>query len=499
MLDPGMYLRLVLAWLALSGCFDDRYTCATDADCDLGVAGRCEIDHACSSHDASCASGRRYSPHSGPESGTCFDDRIALADLCAAGQPPPLADACTSNVCRKLTACCETAWTEACVELAEIEPACNLTCVTRIAIVASRGASMTETWTLDWSGTAWTGTKHGGSVVAWLAPAPGKITPRLATIDPAGRALSVDDGTVVSFGADHDVRNVASVDFDRDGRDTVAIDYLDTQAPTADHAAIIKLGDRSVRELGALDATQRLSWGDYDHDGFPDAIGVNGSRYDYFDNAEPPDTSHIRGLNNITSRSMPGNMLGNTTPAVRSVDWVDFDNDGTLDAVLFGNAVRVHLGMNVLSVTPLFTLDCDPPSMTCSEAGYVSLAGAVVADPVRSQLLVSVDNEPAATPPTRNLYRITADTVGAPQALAFSPAACGTPCQPIRAVVVRDLDGDHQLDIVAIDAKLGVFVALSGSGGLSTLHALPSGLLPTTIDPAQSFTAVRVSVSGVPR
>ena len=493
-----MGFRCVIALIALTGCYSDRYTCTSDTDCDLGLAGRCELDHACSAHDASCPSGRRYLPHAGQESGMCFDDHAPLLDLCAPGQPPPLRDACTTSVCTTLRACCDTAWTEACVELAQIEPACALTCDTRIAIVASRGA-VVETWTLTWSGAEWTGEKHGGTLLGWITPGPGSMTPRLASVDAAGHTLSIDDGTTIDLGTDHYLKDFASVDFDRDGRDTVAVGYIDPLPSVVENAAILKLGDGSIRELGPVGTAQRLAWGDYDHDGFPDAIGASGGRYVFYDNAEPPDDRHVRGLNTVASRSMPGNLLGSGTPSVRSIDWADFDNDGTLDAVLFGNAVRVHLGMNVVSELPLFSLDCDPPSPTCTEVGDASLAGAAVSDPVRTSVLVSVDFEPSSSPPTRNLYRITAATVNTPQVLSFSPAACGTPCQPLRAIVVRDLDGDHVLDLVAIDAQLGVFVALSGSGGMSQLRALPGGLLPTTIDPAQSFTSVRVSVSGAPR
>ena len=493
-----MHVRIALASLLLAGCIDDRYTCSTDADCDLGDAGRCEIDHACSAHDASCPSGRRYSPHSGAESGTCFDDHAAILDLCAPGQAPPLADACTTSICATLPACCETGWTEACVQLAQIEPACDLTCDTQIAITANRGNTV-ETWTLTWSGSAWTGEQVTGSLVSWLAPAPGTATPRLATVDPTQKILTVDDGTTITVAATRDLIELTSVDFDRDGRDTLAIGYLDTQAPATDNVAIIKLDDGSIRELGPLGSSQRLSWGDYDHDAFPDAIGGFGGRYAFYDNAEPPDDTHVRILNNAGVHNMPNNALGALVPGLRSIDWTDFDNDGVLDAVAFGSAVHVHLGANILDPNADDSIDCDPPSGSCMDVpGDISLAGATVADPVQTQMLVSVDAVLAPALATRNLYRFTAGTLAAPVALAFSPAACGTPCQPIHAVVVRDLDGDHQLDFVAIDAQLGVFVALSGSGGLSQLVELPD-VLPTLNNPTLPFTSIRVSVTGAPR
>ena len=90
-MSRGTALTLAVALVAAaaaSACVEDRYTCETDADCDLGEAGRCEVDQRCTAFDPSCPLHRRYADHSGSVSATCFNDHIAPANLCAAGQPP---------------------------------------------------------------------------------------------------------------------------------------------------------------------------------------------------------------------------------------------------------------------------------------------------------------------------------------------------------------------------------------------------------------------------
>jgi hypothetical protein len=77
----------------------------------------------------------------------------------------------------------------------------------------------------------------------------------------------------------------------------------------------------------------------------------------------------------------------------------------------------------------------------------------------------------------------------------FPAAPCATAgtCPPILAVVVRDLDGDHQLDVIAIDADLQVFTGLARDN----LMLRAAIKIPTA--PAAAFVAVRTSVTGAPR
>jgi hypothetical protein len=58
-------------------------------------------------------------------------------------------------------------------------------------------------------------------------------------------------------------------------------------------------------------------------------------------------------------------------------------------------------------------------------------------------------------------------------------------------VVARDLDGDHQLDVIAIDSELQVYTALGDQLQLTRAIRLPTALTPVF--------EVCTSVTGVPR
>jgi hypothetical protein len=60
----------------------------------------------------------------------------------------------------------------------------------------------------------------------------------------------------------------------------------------------------------------------------------------------------------------------------------------------------------------------------------------------------------------------------------------------VLAFVARDLDHDHQLDLVAIDARLGLYVAMAASG----YQWSAATQVPTTA--VVNFVSVDVSVSG---
>ena len=129
-------VRHALLLVALTACFEDRYRCDEDADCDLGTGGRCERDGYCTSHDLDCPTARSYEEHAGSLTSTCYDDREAPLNPCAGGQPPAPLEGCFADVCARLPAFCELAWTDACVQLAQ--EACDVTCDTRLAITATR-------------------------------------------------------------------------------------------------------------------------------------------------------------------------------------------------------------------------------------------------------------------------------------------------------------------------------------------------------------------------
>jgi len=473
----------------LGACVHPDYQCVSDRDCDVGTAGRCELDHRCTAIDLTCATHRRYSDHSGLPSGTCFDDHAAPLNLCAAGQPPAIPDGCAANVCQALPGCCSTGWSEACVQEAQILCS-DVVCDTRIAITANK-PGRAELWDLRWDGTTWTARLDARqTVLAWLAPAPGASEPRLAGF--ANSALTLDDISI-PVAATHNYLEVTSVDFDRDGRPTAALGYNDTSP----HLEIAKLDDGSLREVTSAAAT-RLSWGDVDHDAFPDGIAEAGgsTRYHLLSNAEADD--HSRQINDQVSANVSGgtsSLVTNNPPAVRSFDWIDLDGDHQLDVVAFGYSVDVHPSKGEpIGTTLLIRIDCDPPSSSgsCDTTVQADQAFAGAALPASAGPALVL-----ATHPQRALYRTELRSMPASTQLSpysFPTEACGATCPPIIAVVVRDLDGDHALDVIAIDGDLQVYTGLAADN-----LQLRAAIKIPTAPAAPGFTVVRTSVTGAPR
>jgi len=479
-----MVNRLALAAAAclIAGCINPSYRCTTDLDCDLGQAGRCELDHRCTAIDPSCATNRSYAANTGPEAGRCFDDRVVPANLCAAGQPPATADGCAATVCQAVPSCCRAGWSEACVQQAQLRCS-SVVCDTRIAITASN-ATATELWDLRWNGAAWRAERDPRtSVLGWVAPAPGSTAPRLAGF--MGAALVGDDFSIPVAG-NHSYFEIGSVDFDRDGRATAVLAFTDTRAGA--HLEITKLDDGSTREI-ATAAANRLSWGDVNQDAFPDGIAESGAAstgYRLLQNSEAAD--HRR---DVDDRVAAGVTAGTSGIPVRSFDWSDLDADHELDAVAYGYSVDVHPGKGGAigpSAQPRF--DCDPPStaacVPATETQVQTFAGAALPASTGNQALV------LASSPVRGLYRT--ELRGAPMPYTFAGATCGATCPPIIAVVVRDLDGDHALDVIAIDGDLRVFTGLARDN--LVLH---EAFKVPTAPVAAGFTVVRTSVTGAPQ
>lgn len=470
---------------ALAACVEPNYRCDSDLHCDVGESGRCEIDGRCTAIDPSCATNRRYAEHSGDVSGTCFDDRVEPANLCAAGQPPATPTGCVAEVCDALPSCCATGWSEACVQQAQIR-CTDLVCDTRIAITANK-QGRTELWDLRWDGTAWTATPDPRTnVLGWLAPAPGESEPRLAGL--VGGALTFDDVTI-PIAATRNYLDITSVDFDRDGRATAALGFTDSRGT---HLAIIKLDDGSSREVVTAAAT-RLSWGDVDHDAFPDGIAEAGGtiRYHLLSNSEADD--HLRVIDDRVMTNVTGGTTG-TPPAIRGFDWVDIDGDQQLDVIAYGYSIDVHLGRgDAIGTAVLVRIDCDPPinASGCDAAVQAAQAFAGASLPSQAGATLVI-----ATHPARALYRAELRGMPANTALSpyrFPPSTCGATCPPIIAVVVRDLDGDHALDVVAIDADLQVFTSLAKD------NLVLRGAIKVPTLPASAFVQARTSVTGAPR
>lgn len=484
-----MVSRLLLLAVALGACVDPDYVCHATSDCDVGTAGRCELDHRCTAIDATCPTHRRYSDHSGPVSGQCYDDSVAPSDPCAPGQPPAVATGCAASVCDALPSCCTTGWSEACVQQAQIQCA-ELQCDTRIAITAGKSGKP-ELWDVRWNGTSWSATEDTvrKTSLSWLPPGAGVAQPRLAGF--LDGALSVD-GATYPLSPDRSYLDATAVDFDRDGRPTAMLAFTDLDGP---HLQVLKLDDASSRVIDTAGAV-KLSWGDVDQDAYPDGIAEQASsaRYNLASNIEAAD--HSRAIDDRVVTNVSGtSVTTDVPPALRSFDWLDIDGDHHLDVVAYGYSVDVHSGQGgAIGTSMLVRLDCDPPraSSGClsTEQMAQSFAGAALPSSTVPALVL-------ATQPGRALYKVTA--VGTPIMVtaaqySFPVEACGAMCAPIVAVVTRDLDGDHALDVIAIDANLTIYTGLAKDG--LALHAAIK--VPTT-PMLPNFSAVRTSTTGAIR
>ena len=471
--------------LALGGCWGtrDSYHCDTDSDCDVGVAGRCELDRRCTVFDPACSSERSYTDHSEALSGRCFDDHAIPVNACAAGQAPAVRADCYTSVCDAEPACCTTAWSEACVLEAQLRCP-ELRCETQVAITATKGAT-TELWQLAWGPSGWTRPRppESETFLVWLAPAPGSARPRLATLQDTRRTLVVD-GAPYSV-ADRPYQWLTSVDFDRDGRDTIALSSGDAMNPFK--IELIELTADVRREI-STPATQRLTFADYDHDAFPDAFAFSGNTYHVL--ASVGDDGAPRELAPTTANSIPNGAANNTmgTSGVHGLEIADLDRDHQLDLIATGNTVRVHLAQPRIRDQPSLSIDCTPPVAPGSacDPTVAAFASAVVPTLTGAALYVGLF-------PQRTLYR--GDVMGTPAAITFTPIEMPCPdlfglCPGFIGMFARDLDGDHQIDLVAIDANLALVTLLS------TVQYAPAyaKVIPTT---TTGFTAVKTSVTGI--
>ncbi len=482
-----MIARVVTATilLATTGCWGtrDSYHCDNDSDCDLGTAGRCELDHRCTVYDAACATERSYTDHSGALSGRCFDDHATPVNACAAGQAPAVRAGCFADVCDAEPACCTTAWSEACVLEAQIRCP-ELTCATQVALTATKGG-ITELWQLAWGPSGWTSAAQSGgeAFLVWLAPAPGTANPRLATLRDARRTLLVD--TTAYAVADRPYQWLTSVDLDRDGRDSIALSSGDAMSPFT--IEMIELTTDTRRDL-VTPATQRLTFADYDHDAFPDAFAFAGNNYHVL--ASIGDHGAARELAPTTTNAIPGSVNNNTpgTNGVHGIELADVDRDHQLDLIATGNTVRIHLAVPRIRDQPNLSIDCAPPVAPGSacDPTLAAFASTVVPQQASTALYVGLF-------PQRTLYR--GEISGSPPALNFVPITVPCPgapgtCPGFIGMFARDLDGDHKIDIVAIDADLALVTLLSSRNN-EPIYGKPIATTTT------GYTAVRTSLTGI--
>jgi hypothetical protein len=467
-------------WLALliGGCYDDRYRCDTNEDCNLGEGGRCEVDGYCTTFDTSCDTHRRYAPHAGDLSGQCFDDRVAPINPCAGGQPPAKEEGpCYSAVCSKLETCCKVAWLDACVQLAQEAPECELQCDTQIAIMATgtaMGMTTIDRWDVRWSGNEWSHIEQRNDLMplAWVAPAPGQALPRLSGV--TGETLWIGDAPLtVPQGRTY--RTLTSVPFDRDGRDTIVATFVGN----GNRFEIWKLDKQVAREQGA-NAITMVAWGDVDRDTFPDGIAFIGNdRFGFLNNV--PGDAYDRRINNPSADAIESGRTFNA-PQISAFDWVDINSDGNLDLLMFGSELRIHTNAFGLGNTAQRVVDCDTPSptrpcVTDPEPNLELAAFTGCAVPTADGPHIVMGKFPG-----RTMYRVEPDGTATPFPFP-NPTMCGctynevmcpgptcefrwncNSCPAVLAMIARDLDGDHKLDLIAIDAKLALYVAKAETG-----------------------------------
>lgn len=501
-----------LAWLVvfLAGCYRDRYTCERDSQCDV-EGGRCEIDELCTGFDESCPTKRSYQ-HAGDQTGLCFDDAVVPINLCAGGQSAAKREGpCLEAVCARLPMCCDIAWTDACVQLAQQEQTCELRCDTRIAIGATKGT--TELWDLRWVGDRFeipTKVTELTTLLQWVAPAPGELEPRLAGVH--GNKILVG-AHELPFDGSRDYQTISTIPFSRDGRDTIAVSSKCDAMSPCDVEFTLEIFEPAIEEhrTFVVPGGVALSWGDIDHndDAFIDAVvrkgGQASNQYSYLLNLDGDD--HLRQLVDKAVGVLGGGPTQGGV-GVRQTDWLDLDGDANLDLAVFGSQVALHHNATGLRDVPEELIDCSPPVVGgCAAADEpdfegASFAGCALPDPTKPSVVF-------ATFPDRKLFRSDGQ---APTQITFPGDACACvrmcdpdpctatdctckynceACVPILAVIARDLDGDHQLDLIAIDASLTVFHAFGPDFVWSDPTPIPTSLTGNVI---QVFT----STSGAP-
>ena len=494
--------------LAATGCVRDSYFCELDSDCDAGTAGRCETDHRCTALDDNCPTRRRYTSHSGDQSGQCYAGTAELANACMGGQPPAIADGCAGDVCELLPSCCVSGWTNACAAQAQItcpEQACSTT----IAVTASSlDGTHAELWELAWTGEGWEARPQPADGVwfGYAAPAPGTVAPRkmAITLD-AAFSLVVDGRAPISLAARRYVE-ATSVDFDRDRRDTVALTWTDFGVPPrVGGVELLHLDDLTDRDIESAGLISGLEWGAYDDDAFPDAaagkgVAVNPGQYTFLHSAPAGD-----GLAYLLDPLAGSNFTMPTAPATRSMQWADLDGDEVMDLVAFGSNARVHLskGNPHVSDTQAVAFDCSPihaapfSKTTCGETEPTDLVGTVVITgttprivlgDTTTQELFRIDDVTSSDPVVTQILKCPS-VGGIEAAFAFAPAPAAA-CLPFLAVVARDLDHDGAMDLVAIDTQLRVFT--SRDGGKSFAIETPVGADHPAVE------LVRTAIAGEP-
>ena len=497
----------VLVALAVIGCVEENYRCENDADCNLGADGVCEVEKRCTIRSVNCTTGREYGPLQGALSGTCYDERRDPLNPCAEGQPPARGEnTCTAAVCDALPACCRSGWSEACVKQAQLRcttPPDEVVCDTRIAITALRGGMVApEVWTATLVPPgSWTApVSYQAASLSWFAPARDTTAPRLGIFS-EGMVAPPVNATLTIAGNTHDLAARVyylgqSVDFARNAHDVLV---LGSQ------------GGGSFYELFDLDTlerteymkpfTQRTVVGEVNRDMYPDiaSLNNNGAYLTTLNEATGDDTS--RQLGTTGGDQIAGQDTTSIDESGRSIEFADLDNNRALDMIVSGKQMRAHMPPNdneaLNASVHTINIDCLPPlspATSCVPAQQATASWVATAKPGidRTTLIAAPWTNLTNGVPERSIFEIEVTAGGITTRPPLQIGACLTSCDKRWvAIATRDLDGDHVMDILAVDEILNVYTSSSRAGGTLELT------LPIS-HPSTSVSNVQLTITGAP-
>jgi hypothetical protein len=502
-------MRTFFAIVALAGCVEEKYRCENDLDCNVGADGACEIDKLCTIRSATCATGREYGPLQGAISGTCYDERRDPLNPCADGQPPARGEnACTAAVCDAMPSCCRSGWSEACVKQAQIRcttPPHEVVCDTRIAITAIR-ASSTEVWTATMSpGQPWTPPEsHAPAAsLSWFAPARGMTEPRLGVFS-AGSAEPPINATLTIAGTEYTLsarsyHQAQSIDLARDAHDVLVL------GSTGAGLAFLETFDLDTKERHEFPKqyTIRNVVGEVNRDMYPDIASCsNAGNYAVTLNEPPVEGTDHRQLGVSSGDTINGQETTTINQQSRAIEFADLDNNRALDMIVSGKHIRLH--MPATEDEPLnasvhtINLDCIPPvapiAMNCNGADQAAVSWVATARPGidRTTLIAAPWGNQMNGQAERRIYELEMTRTGITSQAFVPQGPCIASCDTRwAAIATRDLDGDHVMDIIAVDENLDLYTSSSKLGGM---------LLPTLqIDqPSESISNVRITLTGAP-
>jgi hypothetical protein len=501
-------VRIALLVLVAAACVEEKYRCVDDLDCNLGADGVCEVDKLCTNASVTCSTGREYGPLQGPISGTCYDERRDPLNPCAEGQPPARGEnACTAAVCEAMPSCCRSGWSEACVKQAQLRcttPPHEVVCDTRIAITAVRGTG-TEVWTATFTPDDGWGTPvpyAPAASLSWFAPARDTIQPRLGVFsagsaDPPVNATLTIDGTTHTLDA-RAYFQAQSIDFSRDAHDVLV---LGSQGGGAAFYETFDL-DTKIRRPFQKQFTHRTVVGEVNRDMYPDIASCNSNgSYVATLNEPPAEGTKFRQLG-VSSGDTINGMETTTMPDnARSIEFADVDNNGALDLIVAGKHVRIHSPASpdepLNASVHTLNFDCLPPMSpagTCTGAQQAIVSWVATARPGidRTTLIAAPWANLMNGNAERRIFEIELDRTSLVSQTFVPMGPCLTSCDKRWvAIATRDLDGDHVMDIIAIDEILNIYTTSSRNGG--TLQ-----MTMPLMQPGQLATDVRLTVTGAP-